>query len=125
MLAVSPHTTKEETIMPVVPILNLKGGPLPVSGEFKSPTDTGAVIEVSGSLRSNGAPVLIAFQILIDSQQVGRSQIWSNADDVHRATVPALVAAPKDFNPHTLTLQPIDSNSIGDQNDYFTAKLIY
>jgi hypothetical protein len=111
--------------MPVVPILNLKGGPLPVSVEFKSPTDSGSFIEVSGSLRSNGAPVLISFQILIDGHVVGQSQIWSNADNVHRATVPMLVPGPKDFNVHTLTLQSTNSNSIGDQNDYFTATLNY
>ena len=111
--------------MTIVPIFNLKGGPLPISEQFKSPTDAGAMIEVSGSLRSNGSPVLIGFQILIDGHAVGASQIWSNADNVHRATVPVLVSAPKDFNPHTLTLQPMNNNSIGDQNDYFTAKLIF
>jgi len=111
--------------MAIMPILNLKSGPLPISAQFKSPTDGVAVIEVSGSLRSNGSPILIGFQILIDGHIVGASQIWSNADNVHRATVPVLVSAPKDFNSHTLTLQPMNSNSIGDQNDYFTAKLIY
>ena len=111
--------------MPLVPILNLRGGPLPISVEYKSPTDGGAVIEVSGSLRSNGSPVLIGFQILIDGKVAGQSQIWSNADNVHRATVPVVVAAPQDFNSHTLTLQPMNNNSIGDQNDYFTATLIY
>jgi hypothetical protein len=111
--------------MPIVPILDLTGGPLPVSAEFKSPTDKQTFIEVSGSLRSTGSPILIGFQILIDGQVVGKSQIWSNQDDVHRATVPAIVAAPQDFNTHKLTLQSMDGNSIGDQNDYFTAKLFY
>lgn len=111
--------------MPIVPILNVKGGPLPVSTQFKSPTDSGAVIEVSGSLRSTGSPVLIGFNILIDGNVVGKSQIWSNQDDVHRTTVPVLIPAPEDFNPHTLTLQAADTHSIGDQNDYFTANLTY
>lgn len=111
--------------MPVLPIFNSRSGPLPISTEFKSPTDTGAFIEVSGSLRSNGSPLLIAFHILIDGKVVGQSQIWSNADNVHRATVPIIVKAPGDFDLHKLTLQGMDSNSIGDQNDYFTAKLIY
>jgi hypothetical protein len=111
--------------MPIMPIFNSQGGPLPISTQFKSPTDAGASIEVSGSLRSNGSPVLIAFQILIDGHVVGQSQIWSNADNVHRATVPVIVKAPRDFKPHTLTLQSLNSNSIGDQNDYFTVKLVY
>ena len=107
------------------PILNSHAGPLPVSVQFKSPSNLGASIEVSGSLRSTGAPVLIGFQILIDGKAVGQSVIWSNGDNVHRATVPVIVSAPADFNNHTLTLQPMNGNSIGDQNDYFTAKLIY
>ena len=111
--------------MPVIPILNLHSGPLPISAPFKSPTNENALIEVSGSLRSDGSPVLIGFQVLIDGKAVGQSQIWSNADNVHRATVPVLVTPPKDYAPHTLTLQAMNNNSIGDQNDYFTAKLIY
>ncbi len=111
--------------MPFVPIFNLHAGPLPISAPFKSPTDAGAVIEVSGSLRSTGSPVLIGFQVLIDGNVVGQSQIWSNADDVHRATVPVIVNAPKDYNSHKLTLQSMNNHSIGDQNDYFTAKLVY
>ena len=111
--------------MATLTILNSQGGPLPISKEFKSPTDAGALIEVSGSLRSTGAPVLIGFRILIDGRSVGESRIWSNGDDVHRATVPVLVNAPKDFKPHVLTLDPMNGNSIGDQNDYFTAKLVY
>jgi hypothetical protein len=112
--------------MSMLAIFNSHSGPLPISTEFKSPTDSGAAfIEVSGSLRSNGSPLLIAFHILIDGKVVGQSQIWSNADNVHRATVPIIVQAPADFNPHKLTLQAMDSNSIGDQNDYFTAKLLY
>ena len=111
--------------MPIVPILNLKGGPLPITVDFKSPTDSGAFIEVSGSLRSTGAPILIGFQILIDGRVVGQSHVWSNANDVHRATVSGIVAVPEDFNIHKLTLQILNPNSIGDQNDYFTAKLIY
>jgi hypothetical protein len=111
--------------MPTIPIFNSHGGPLPISAEFKSPSDTGTVIEVSGSLRSTGSPRLIAFHILIDGKVLGQSQIWSNADNVHRATVPMIVKAPSDFKPHNLTLQSADGNSIGDQNDYFTAKLIY
>jgi hypothetical protein len=111
--------------MPTLPIFNSHAGPLPISTEFKSPTNSGALIEVSGSLRSNGSPILIAFQILIDGKVVGQSQIWSNADNVHRATVPVIVKAPNDFDPHKLTLQSLNTNSIGDQNDYFTAKLVY
>ena len=111
--------------MPIIPIFNLQSGPLPISTQFKSPTDSGVAIEVSGSLRSTGSPVLIGFQILIDGKVVGQSQIWSNADDVHRATVPMIVAAPEDYNPHTLTLQVMNKNSIGDQNDYFTATLVF
>ena len=111
--------------MPIVPIFNSQSGPLPISQQFKSPTDLGPLIEVSGSLRSTGSPVLIGFQILIDGKVIGQSQIWSNADDVHRATVPVIIKAPADFNNHTLTLQPMNTHSIGDQNDYFTAKLVY
>jgi hypothetical protein len=111
--------------MPIIPILDLHNGPLPVSAQFKSPTDIGASIEVSGSLRSTQAPVLIGFNILIDGKVAGKSVIWSNGDDVHRATVPAIILAPADYNSHTLTLQSMNGNSIGDTNDYFTAKLIY
>jgi hypothetical protein len=111
--------------MPMIPIFNQQGGPLPISAQFKSPTDVGAVIEVSGSLRSNGSPILIGFEVLIDGTVVGKSLIWSNADNVHRATVPVIVNAPKDYNSHKLTLQAMNSNSIGDQNDYFTAVLVY
>jgi hypothetical protein len=111
--------------MSVIPILNSHNGPLPITVQFKSPTDGGAVIEVSGSLRSTGAAVLIGFDILIDGKHMAKSVIWSNADGIHRATVPVLLPAPEDFNPHTLTLQAMNTNSIGDVNDYFTAKLMY
>ena len=111
--------------MAMVPILDLHAGPLPVSVTFKSPSDGGAVILVSGSLRSVNAPTLIGFEIVIDGHVVGKSVIWSNADNVHRATVPVVVKAPQDFNQHTLSLQVMNANSIGDQNDYFTAVLDY
>jgi len=111
--------------MATLAIFNSHAGPLPISAEFKSPTNGGALIEVSGSLRSVGAPILISFEVLIDGKVVGQSRIWSNADNVHRATVPVFVPAPNDFNPHKLTLQSSNSNSIGDVNDYFTAKLLY
>ncbi|HLW77915.1 MAG TPA: hypothetical protein VKS01_13045 [Bryobacteraceae bacterium] len=111
--------------MAMVPIWNGQPGPLPLKATFKSPTDAGATITVSGSLRSTGAPVITGFQILVDGNIVGVSHIWSNADNVHRATVPVNIPAPKDFKPHTLLLQPLNSNSIGDINDYFTAVLDY
>ena len=111
--------------MAMVPIFNNQPGPLPLKSTFKSPTDAGATITVSGSLRSNGAPTLIGFQVLIDGHILGVSHIWSNANDVHRATVPINIPAPKDFNSHTITLQALNTNSIGDQNDYFYAVLDY
>ncbi len=111
--------------MALVPLFNQHAGPLPISVKFKSPTDGGAGILVSGSLRSVNAPTLIGFEVLLDGHVIGKSVIWSNADNIHRATVPVLVKGPQDFNEHTLTLQVMNSNSIGDQNDYFTAVLSF
>lgn len=111
--------------MAMIPILNQHNGPLPISVNFKSPTDRGAMISVCGSLRSTGAPTLIGFQALVDGRVMATSHIWSNVDDIHRATVMVVFKGPEDFNSHTLTLQVLNNHSIGDQNDFFTALLDY
>ncbi len=111
--------------MAMIPIFNQHAGPLPLTATFKSPTDGGAIIYASGSLRSTKSPLLIGFQVLIDGHVVGTSQIWSNETNVHRATVPVIVTAPEDFKPHTLTLQAMNGDTVGDQNDYFTATLVF
>ena len=111
--------------MDIAPILNQHIGPLPITVNFKSPTDAGALIEVAGSVWSGTANVSIGIEVLIDNVVVGSAHIFSNNPSVHRAVIPVLVKAPADFNSHTLTLKPLNSNTVSDLNDYYMAKLIF
>jgi hypothetical protein len=111
--------------MPVIPILNQHPGALPITVSYKSPINENAYIQVSGSVWSASSGVLCGIQVLLDGVEVGTAKIYSNNKDVHRAVVPVFVKAPDDFDPHKLTLAPLNGHSFGDHNDFYTAVLMY
>lgn len=111
--------------MAIMPILDQYLGPMPISARFTSPTDGEAWIEVSGSVWSQTANVVIGIQVLIDETPVGAAQIFSTNPQVHRAVVPVLVKAPSDLERHTLTLQVLNGHTASDSNDFYNAKLAY
>jgi hypothetical protein len=111
--------------MGIIPILNQHQGALPITVSFKSPTNEGAYIQVSGSVSSVQSDVICGIQILIDGAVVGAAKIYSNNHTVHRAVVPVFVKAPDDFDPHDLTLAPLNDQSYGDHHDFYTAVLMY
>jgi hypothetical protein len=111
--------------MGIIPILNQHQGALPVKATFKSPTNEGAYIQVSGSVSSAVSGVICGIQVLIDGVAVGAAKIYSSNGEVHRAVVPVFVKAPDDFDPHELTLAPLNDQSYGDHHDFYTAVLMY
>jgi hypothetical protein len=62
---------------------------------------------------------------LLDGQNIGVSEIFSNGTGTHRATVPAYLEVQLQFGDHTLVLVPNTSDTLSDGNDFYTAVLHY
>jgi hypothetical protein len=111
--------------MPILPIISLKAGPLPLSAQFSAPSDGPVTLIVSGSVWSTSANQLIGVTVQIDGKTLGSAMIFSNGAITHRAAVPFYIPVTLSFGTHTITLVPLNSNTTSDLNDYFNVVLDY
>lgn len=111
--------------MPILPILSLAPGPLPLTATFNSPTDGPAVLVVSGSAWCATANQLIGVTLQLDGKPLGSSLIFSNLASTHRATVPVYIPVTLSIGAHKIALVPLNSSTTTDQNDYFNVILDY
>lgn len=100
-------------------------GPLPVKATFNAPGDSPMYIEVNGSIWTQSANQMIAFNIELDGQKVGTAQVFSNGSSTHRPVVPAYVAVKLTQGQHTISLSPANSGTLSDANDSFVAVIHY
>lgn len=110
--------------MPIQTIIN-QSGPLPITATFASPTNAPATIFISGSVWSQTTDTMIGIAILLDGQQIGTAQIFSNGNTTHRAVVPVFIPVDLAFGAHTLELTTTNGNTVSDVNDPYNAVLIY
>ena len=102
-------------------------GPLPQTATFNSPTDGPVVFAVSGTARTESAPILIGINLLMDGSGIGTpAMCWANQNDNHQALRTTFI--PYDsltFGEHTIELENAYGNTITDINDYFQVTLLY
>lgn len=101
-------------------------GPLPITINFKAPSDATAMLEVNGSIWTQSANSMIGIQIAVDGNAVGQAQIFSNGASTHRAVVPAFIPIQLGYGQHSITLsaQP-GTSTVSDKNDFYCAVLHY
>lgn len=105
-------------------ILDRKG-PLPIEINFNV-TSTVQVLFVSGSVL-NGTTNRdrnIGIDIIIDNNEIGEAEIWSNPTKQHMAVVPQYFVPKLKTGQHTLRIQETNSDTTGDRNDIFRALLL-
>ena len=111
--------------MPILPIVLNQSGPLPITAKFNCPTDGPAAIYVDGSVWSGNNNTMIGIAISLDGRGIGVAQIFSNGSSTHRAVVPVFTPVQMSIGPHTLTLAPLNGQTVSDVNDIFIATLVY
>ena len=83
------------------------------------------VMEVSGSVWSQGPAHLVGIGVALDGNAIGQAQIFANAAAMHLAVVPVYIPVQLAQGPHTLHLSRLTDNSMGDQNDFYSVVLHY
>ena len=111
--------------MPILSIISLAKGPLPISATFKAPSDAPATFVLSGSGWCPSANQLIGVTLQLDGNSIGTSQVWSNMQSTHRAFVPVYIPVTLTFGQHTLTLVASNGHTTTDLNDFFNVVLDY
>jgi hypothetical protein len=102
-------------------------GPLPQSATFDSPADGSMTFVLSGTARTQGAPVLIGVSLSLDGNVIGSTAMcWANQNDSHQAMRTTFINVDfLSFGQHTIELTNAYSNTITDVNDYFQVTLLY
>ena len=95
-------------------------GQLPLSGTYNKRAGGTLLISAAGSGWSSTKDKLIGMKVLVDNQEVGVAQVWTNEAASHKAFVPAFEVVnnlPK--GTHTIKLEALNGDTTTDQNDYF------
>ena len=108
-----------------VQIIASQAGPLPIQLNFSAVTTGPAVLEVSGSIWSEYAGLMVGIGVFLDDTQLGAAQIFANAASTHLAVVPAYFKVQLAYGEHKLYLSRISGESMGDQNDFYNVVLHY
>ena len=108
-----------------VQIIVSQSGPLPIDVTFSAVSDAPMVMEVSGSVWSSVAALMVGIGIALDGSPLGSAQIFANAASMHLAVVPAYFRVQLKQGPHTLHLSRMTGESMGDQNDFYNVVLHY
>ncbi|HET6978471.1 MAG TPA: hypothetical protein VFI24_19225 [Pyrinomonadaceae bacterium] len=105
-----------------VQVLVQQKGPLPITVNFKAPSDSPCCLVVNGSVWTQTANNMIGIQIQVDGQVLGQANIFSNTPATHRAVVPAYFPVQLKYGvQHTLVLSAAPGTTVSDFNDFFTA----
>lgn len=111
--------------MSVQMIISNQTGPLPISTTFNAPSDAPIILEVTGSVWSEYAGLMIGIGIDLDGNQIGTAQIFANPGATHMAVVPAYISIQLSEGQHTLNLYRMTGETEADTNDLFNAVLHY
>jgi hypothetical protein len=106
-------------------IINNQSGPLPISATFNAPSDAPIVLEVTGSVWSEYAGLMVGIGIDLDGNQIGTAQIFANPATTHMAVVPAYITIQLSQGQHTINLFRISGETESDSNDLYNAVLHY
>jgi len=110
--------------MQVLQIIN-QTGPLPIKAQFTAPLDGPTLLVVTSSLWATAANTLVQLNVTLDGTQIATGKMFSNGASTHRVLPTLFVGFPLSFGQHTLTLSLAGANVTSDQNDFFSASLIF
>jgi hypothetical protein len=101
-------------------VINATGGQgFPFTGTYTSKGGT-LIISAAGSGWSDTKDQLIGMNVYVDNNKVGTAQVWTNEAASHKAFVPVFAVVNNvSKGPHTIKLEPLNSATNTDQNDYF------
>ena len=108
-----------------VQVIVSQAGPLPIDISFNAPSDAPLILEVSGSVWTSVAGLMVGIGIVLDGNQIGAAQIFANAATTHLAVVPAYIPVQLSEGQHTLTLFRVSGETESDFNDFYNAVLHY
>jgi hypothetical protein len=108
-----------------VQIIVSQVGPLPIDVTFTAVSDAPMVMEVSGSVWSQGPGHQVGVGVALDGNAIGQAQIFANPAATHLAVVPAYIPVQLAQGQHTLHLSRLTDNTMSDQNDYYNVVLHY
>jgi len=109
--------------MALMPLLNQHAGPLPLSVNFKAPSDGPATLVVSGSVWCQTANQMIGISVQLDGHTIGQAVIFSNLQATHRAVVPTYIPVKLTYGEHKLTLVAANAHTTSDYNDVYSIAL--
>ena len=108
-----------------IQIIVSQKGPLPIDVTFTAVSNAPMVMEVTGSVWSQGAAHLIGIGVTLDGNSIGQAQIWANPAATHLAVVPAYIPIQLAQGEHTLHLSRMTDNTMGDVNDFYNVVIHY
>lgn len=106
-------------------------GPLPISMEFQTDVDGPVTLSMSGTAWTQDEGVLIGIKLIIDgvdyfTEYGVYAGVYANQSAVHMTLPFQLVSVPDlTFGSHTIEIQPLNEQTVTDQNDNFQVNLIY
>jgi hypothetical protein len=105
-------------------IANNQTGALPVNIKFQAPMDGPVTIAFSGSAWSQANGTVIGVDVLLDGNLLGTALLYSNQGQEHRALPTQFFVTQLSDGTHSITLNPTNSNTITDVNDFFSVWII-
>lgn len=111
--------------MAIQVIVSHHAGPLPIEVAFQAPSDLPMYLEVNGSVWSGNTNVMTGISVMLDGVLLGSAQIYSNASSTHRTVVPAYFPIQLNEGNHTLSLHALNTETVSDVNDSYTAVIHY
>jgi len=103
-----------------------ESGPLPLEGKYKSRGGK-LIISAAGSGWSSNKDQLIGMKVLVNGNNVGTAQVWTNEADSHKAFVsafPVVYAKDVGSGPVTIKLETLNGETKTDENDFYRVTVV-
>lgn len=110
--------------MPLAQVVVNQTGPLPIQTQFKYQAQGPGMLFLSGTAWTQTAGVTIGFEVLIDGNSIGASEVFANESGSHKTTVTAFFPVDLDYGQHQLMVS-LMGNAVSDANDVFNVSLLY
>jgi len=112
------------------PMIILQGkGPLPLSGSFQPPSDSPAVLYVSGTVWTSNAGNWCGVNVAVAGVQVGTVGIYLNQANTHTAFpgtfIPIDLSSAQPNTKVSITLSAANATTVSDSNDSYQVSLFY
>lgn len=100
-------------------------GPLKITQTFEAPVDGIVDFFLAGTGRSPSANNWIEVLMFLDDSLIGSVRVFCDQAQIHRSLIPNIFSAELTEGQHTIKLEPLDNNTVTDENDRFIVTLLY